>query len=144
MTFLEYIDSQLRTSVPQDDVCVFNIVDGMVDGYAVEEVATVSACDFLYSEIWFAIDTYESVRAYIEQLRELGGGRAVVLAVYPQYGEDVGTILEDPGSASDVLFATPDEGTGAFAPIPTAVSEDHIELTVPRLEYWGMVLLKRS
>lgn len=92
--FLQSIDAALRSGAPGHDVCTFNIVDGLVGGYAVEEVATTSACDFIYSEIWFSNDTYETLRAYIERLRELGGGRAVVLAVYPQYGEDVGVILE--------------------------------------------------
>ena len=45
----------------------FNIVDGIVGGYGVEPVALSPACDFLYSEIWFANDTYGSLRDYIEQ-----------------------------------------------------------------------------
>lgn len=92
--FLETIDAALETRVPERDACVFNIVEGRVDGYAVEEVATTSACDFLYSEIWFTNNTYEELRAYIEQLRAIGGGRAVVLAVYAQYGENVGRIFQ--------------------------------------------------
>lgn len=92
--FLEAIDARLESNDPSRAACVFNLVEGGVDGYAVQEVATSPACDVLYSEIWFTTDTYEELRAYIEQLRSLGGGRAVVLALYPQYGQDVGLVLE--------------------------------------------------
>ena len=94
--FLEAVDQALpeRGANGAPSLCAFNIVDGIVGGYGVEPVATSFACDFLYSEIWFANDTYGSLRDYVEQLRHLGGGRAVVLAVYPQYGEDVGVVLE--------------------------------------------------
>lgn len=92
--FLEAVDAALERNDPSRAACVFNLVAGEADGYGVLEVAQTSACDVLYSEIWFTTDTYEKLRIYIEQLREIGGGRAVVLALYPQYGEDVGLVLE--------------------------------------------------
>lgn len=88
--FLEAVDEAMTRAYPNRDLCIFNLVDGEVDGYAVEAVASTTACDILYSEIWFETETYEELRAYIEQLRRIGGRRAVVLAVYPQYGEEVG------------------------------------------------------
>lgn len=97
--FLTAIDAALEKLPVQPAACVFNLVDGAVGGYAVEEVATSPACDFLYSEIWFTNDTYESLRAYIDELRRIGRGRSVVLAVYPQYGEDVGIIMEAENAA---------------------------------------------
>lgn len=92
--FLEAVDSALTSNDPRRAACIFNLVDGQVNGYAVEAVARTSACDVLYSEIWFTTDTYEELRAYIEQLRRIGGQRPVVLALYPQYGEDVGVALQ--------------------------------------------------
>jgi hypothetical protein len=76
------------------NACTFNIVDGAVGGWAVEEVARSEACDILYSELWFATNTYHDLRLYIESLRNLGKSKAVVLAAYSQYGEQVGDILE--------------------------------------------------
>lgn len=92
--FLEAVDAALERNDPRRSACIFNIVEGGVDGYAVSEVATTPACDVLYSEIWFTTETYEELRAYIEQLRGLGRGRPVVLALYPQYGQEVGTAFE--------------------------------------------------
>lgn len=92
--FLEAIDAALTANDAKAAACIFNLVDGAVDGYAVHAIASSTACDVLYSEIWFTTDTYEELRAYIEQLRHEGGQRPVVLALYPQYGQDVGKVLE--------------------------------------------------
>jgi hypothetical protein len=96
-SFLEAIDRQLAANDPQRAACTFNIVDGTVDGWAVPEVAKSTACDFLYSEIWFKTNTYADLRRYIEQLREIGRGRPVVLAAYAQYGEQAGPVFEAEG-----------------------------------------------
>jgi dextranase len=96
--FLEAADAQLTANDPQQAACTFNIVDGTVDGFAVNEVATSQACDFLYSEIWFKSNTYADLRRYIWQLRKIGLGRPVVLAAYPQYSEEAGPIYEAEGS----------------------------------------------
>ena len=92
--FLEEVERRLNENDPQRSACTFNIVDGEVDGWGVQEVATSPACDFLYSEIWYETNTYDDLRRYIEHLRGLGGGRAVVLAGYAQYAEQVGPIRE--------------------------------------------------
>jgi hypothetical protein len=95
--FLEATDARLSANDPRRAACTFNIVDGTVDGWAVSEVATSKACDFLYTEIWFKTNTYAQLRRYIEHLREIGLGRSVVLAAYPQYGEQIGPIFEAEG-----------------------------------------------
>lgn len=95
--FLEATDARLSTNDPQRAACTFNIVDGAVDGWAVAEVATSDACDFLYSEVWFKANTYADLGRYIGQLREIGLGRPVVLATYPQYGEQIGPVYEAEG-----------------------------------------------
>jgi hypothetical protein len=94
VSFLDAIKPGLVANDPAHAVCAFNVVDGAVDGPGVREVAPSNTCDILYSELWYTADTYESVREYVNQLRELGGGRAVVLAAYSNYGEDIGTVLE--------------------------------------------------
>jgi hypothetical protein len=96
-SFLEAIAPKLSANNAQRAACTFNIVDGTVDGWAVHNVAGSSACQFLYSEIWFKSNTYDDLRRYIEQLRQIGRGRPVVLAAYAQYGEEVGPLFEAEG-----------------------------------------------
>jgi glycosyl hydrolase family 66/carbohydrate binding protein with CBM35 domain len=98
--FLEAIRARLTASDPRHAACTFNLVDGTVDGFAVADVAKSPACDFLYSEIWFKTNTYADLRRYIEQLREMGRGRPVVLAAYAQYGEQVGPAYEAEGETT--------------------------------------------
>jgi hypothetical protein len=95
--FLETADARLSANDPQRAACTFNIVDGTVDGWAVSEVARSEACDFLYSEIWFKTNTYADLRRYVEQLRDIGRRRPVVLAAYAQYGEQIGPVFEAEG-----------------------------------------------
>ena len=95
--FIEAADARLSANDPQRAVCTFNIVDGTVGGWAVAEVATSEACDFLYSEIWFKTNTYADLARYVGELREIGKGRSVVLATYPQYGEQAGPVYEAEG-----------------------------------------------
>jgi dextranase len=98
--FLGTVDARLSTNDSQRAACTFNIVDGTVDGWAVSDVARSQACDFLYSEIWFKTNTYAEIRRYVEQLRDIGLGRPVVLAAYPQYGEQVGPVFEAEGETT--------------------------------------------
>jgi hypothetical protein len=99
-SFLEAADARLSASDPQRAACTFNLVDGTVDGWAVPQVAGSTACDFLYSEIWFKTNTYDDLRRYIEQLRAIGKHRPVVLAAYAQYGEQAGPIYEAEGTTT--------------------------------------------
>jgi dextranase len=99
-SFLEATDLRLSANDPQRAACTFNIVDGTVDGWAVPEVASSAACDFLYSEIWFKTNTYADLRRYIEQLRSIGRGRPVVLAAYAQFGEQSGPTYEAEGQTT--------------------------------------------
>ena len=92
--FLKEAKKRLLANDPAHAVCAFNIVDGAVDGWAVREVATSDSCDFLYSEIWYETNSYDDLRRYVEFLRNLGNGRAVVLAGYTNYNEQIGPIQE--------------------------------------------------
>lgn len=42
--FLEAVDGAVTSNDPSRAACIFNLVDGRVDGYAVEAVAQTSAC----------------------------------------------------------------------------------------------------
>jgi hypothetical protein len=121
--FLEATKRELVKAQQERAACVFNLVDGSVGGWATREVATSSACDFLYSEIWFDANSYDDLRRYAEYLRGLGSGRAAVFAAYSQYGQEVGPIYEaetarlhDAQVASDHPGYT---GTGFVAALDT-------------------------
>jgi dextranase len=100
VSFLEATDARLSTNDPKKAACTFNLVDGTVNGWAVPEVAGSSACDFLYSEIWYKSNSYDDLRLYVEQLRSIGRHRPVVLAAYAQYGEDTGPVYEAEGQTT--------------------------------------------
>jgi dextranase len=99
-SFLEAADARLSANDRQRAACTFNLVDGTVNGWAVPEVAGSTACDFLYSEIWYKTNTYDDLRRYIEQLRSIGRHRPVVLAAYAQYGEGAGPVYEAEGATA--------------------------------------------
>jgi dextranase len=99
-SFLEAADAWLSANDRQRAACTFNLVDGTVNGWAVPEVAGSTACDFLYSEIWYKTNTYDDLRRYVEQLRSIGGHRPVVLAAYAQYGQGAGPVYEAEGSTT--------------------------------------------
>ena len=99
-SFLEAADARLSANDRQRAACTFNLVDGTVNGWAVPEVAGSTACDFLYSEIWYKTNTYDDLRRYVEQLRSIGGHRPVVLAAYAQYGQGAGPVYEAEGSTT--------------------------------------------
>jgi hypothetical protein len=100
VSFLEAADARLSANDRQRAACTFNLVDGTVNGWAVPEVAGSTACDFLYSEIWYKTNTYDDLRRFIEQLRSIGGHRPVVLAAYAQYGEGAGPVYEAEGATT--------------------------------------------
>ncbi|MEZ4599607.1 MAG: glycoside hydrolase family 66 protein [Syntrophotaleaceae bacterium] len=92
--FLDSVKEALVENDLENSVCTFNIVDGKVDGWAAPDIARNQSCDFLYSEIWFSTNTYDDLLNYIEYLRNRGGNRALVLAAYSNYNEQIGPIFE--------------------------------------------------
>jgi dextranase len=72
----------------------FNMVDGVVDGWAVNDVSKRAETDFDYSEIWYKADDYIELKDYINQVRANNGGKALVLAAYMNYEENAGTRYE--------------------------------------------------
>lgn len=85
----------------------FNIVDGTVDGWALEDVSANANTDFNFSEIWWLSDNYNDIRNYVEQLRSLSIGKAAVLAAYMNYNDNYGTSYE----AEDAVYSGVDVET---------------------------------
>ncbi|WP_214627705.1 glycoside hydrolase family 66 protein [Paenibacillus agaridevorans] len=92
--FLDQAKSVLTANNPARDTLTYNIVDGTVNGWAVNDVSQNADLDFLYSEIWYLSDSYNQLKNYIEQLRANGGNKAVVLAAYMNYADNAGTRYE--------------------------------------------------
>ncbi len=72
----------------------FNIVDGTVDGWAMKDVADKANTDFNFSEIWWLSNSYNDMKNYIEQLRTMSDGKALVLAAYMNYKDNCGELYE--------------------------------------------------
>jgi len=76
------------------DAITFNMVNGGVNAWGVNDVVRNSNVDFLYSEIWENSTTYKAIHDFVRQVRAESGGKAVVLAAYPNYYENTGTRYE--------------------------------------------------
>lgn len=92
--FLQAAKARLDANDPDNATITLNTVDGTVDGWAVNEVSIFGSSDFNYSEIWWLSDTYNELRNYIEQVRHNSGGKALVLAAYSNYEENIGPRYE--------------------------------------------------
>jgi GH15 family glucan-1,4-alpha-glucosidase len=97
--FTHSVKAALLANNPNKAALTFNVVNGVVDGWAANQVSTYSADDFDYSEIWSLADTYNKVRNYIEKQRRNNGGKALVLAGYMNYNEDIGAKYEAESAA---------------------------------------------
>ena len=84
----------LTDNDPDKDAVTFNIVDGTVDGWALEDIAEHSDTDFSFSEIWWLSDSYNDIKNYVEQVRTVTDGKALVLAAYMNYKDNCGPLYE--------------------------------------------------
>ncbi len=76
------------------DALTFNMVDGGVDAWGVNDVVRNSNVDFLYSELWGNSTTYKTIYDFVRQSRTDSEGKAMVLAGYMNYYENAGTRYE--------------------------------------------------
>lgn len=76
------------------DALTFNMVNGGADAWGVNDVTQNSDVDFLYSEIWENSTTYKEIYDYVREAREESGHKALVLAAYMNYYENLGTRYE--------------------------------------------------
>lgn len=82
---LDYLES-IYPEVEGRDGFLFNIVDGGVGNWAVDEVLA-SKVDVIYSELW-GNETYGGVHDFVKYARADSGAKAVVLAAYINRYED--------------------------------------------------------
>lgn len=82
-----------KTKVGENHPITFNIVDGTVDGWAMEDVTKNGHTDFDFSEIWFKSNSYKAIHDYIQQVKSQQD-KALVLAAYMNYRDNTGTKYE--------------------------------------------------
>ena len=93
-TFVNAVKSALTANDAAQDNVTFNIVDGTVDGWAMDDVVHKADTDFNFSEIWWLSNSYNDIKNYIEQVRAGSGGKALVLAAYMNYNDNCGELYE--------------------------------------------------
>lgn len=93
-SLINAIKTRLVNNNPSRSYVDFNIVDGAVNGWAVNDVSSNANTDFNYSEIWWKANNYNDIRNYIEQVRSKSGKKALVLAAYMNYNENTGDRYE--------------------------------------------------
>ena len=130
--FLDAAKSSLTANDASRDAITFNIVDGTVNGWAANDVSANADVDFLYSEIWHLSNSYKQLKDYIDQLKANSGGKAVVLAAYMNYNENIGTRYEaENASRTNVAVNTNHAGyTGTGFVDQFASVGDAVEFTV--------------
>lgn len=97
--------SQLKANNPNKSYVDFNLVNGCVNGWAVNDVTNNSNADINFSEIWEKAANYNDIRNYIENLRS--NKKGTVLAAYMNSKENLGSRYE----AENAEFSGPDVAT---------------------------------
>lgn len=92
--FLNAAKTALTTNNSAKNKLTFNIVDGTVNGWAANDVSTKANTDFNYSEIWYKSNSYMQLKNYIDSLRANSNNKAVVLAGYMDYNQNIGPLYE--------------------------------------------------
>lgn len=92
--FVNNLRSDLNANALSNKVVTFNVVNGSVDGWAAADVTKNAQTDFDYSEIWENADDYIELKDYVNYARKNDGGKALVLAAYMNYEENLGTRYE--------------------------------------------------
>jgi Glycosyl hydrolase family 66/Carbohydrate binding module (family 35) len=92
--FINNLKSNLQANGLGNKTVTFNMVDGVVNGWAVNDVVTNANTDFDYSEIWYKADDYIELKDYVADVRKKNGGKPLVLAAYMNYEENTGTRYE--------------------------------------------------
>ena len=90
---LDYLESQYPV-LAGHDALTFNIVDGGINNWGVNDVVRNSRVDFLYSELW-GNQTYKGVHNFVKKSRAESGGKPMVLAAYINRYEETGGYFDD-------------------------------------------------
>ncbi len=86
----------LNALTPSDDsdaALTYNMVNGGVDAWGVNDVVNNADLDFYYSEIWENSTTYAQIHSFVRDVREKTG-KPIVLAAYLNYDQPVVTRYE--------------------------------------------------
>lgn len=106
---LDYLETQYPGLVGHDAL-TFNIVDGGIDKWGVNDAVRNSRVDFLYSELW-GTGTYKGVYDFVKKSRAESGDKAIVLAAYVNRYEETGGYFDsDSVRLADASFFA----SGAF------------------------------
>jgi uncharacterized protein YegP (UPF0339 family) len=92
--FLNQAKASLNANNAAKNKITFNVVDGTVNGWAANDVASNANVDFLFSEIWYLSNSYMQLKDYIDSMRAQASNKAMVLAAYMNYNENIGPRYE--------------------------------------------------
>ncbi|WP_082053509.1 glycoside hydrolase family 66 protein [Gordoniibacillus kamchatkensis] len=92
--FINNLRSNLNSNGLPGKAVTFNVVNGGVNGWAANDVTTNAQTTFDYSEIWENSPNYMDLKNFIQKARSNDGGKAMVLAAYMNYQENLGTRYE--------------------------------------------------
>lgn len=132
-SLINYVKTYLTSNNPSKNLVTFNLVDGTVNGWALNDVSKNANTDFNFSEIWWKSNGYNDMRNYIEQLRSNSNGKAAVMAAYMNYGENcgAGTYEAEDATYSGVDFANNHPGyTGTGFLENFAQQGDYVQFNV--------------
>jgi len=106
---LDYLEARYP-GLAGHDALTFNIVDGGINNWGVNDVVYNSRVDFLYSELW-SNGTYKGVQDFVKKSIAESGGKAMVLADYMnRYEDNQGYFDGDSVRLADAAFFA----SGAF------------------------------
>jgi len=106
---LSYLQAQ-NPALAGHDALTFNMVDGGIDHWGVNDVVRNGRVDFLYSELWGS-ETYKDVHDFVKKSRAESGGKPIVLAAYVnRYEYNGGYFDDDSVRLADAAFFA----SGAF------------------------------
>ncbi|MFL0249579.1 glycoside hydrolase family 66 protein [Clostridium neuense] len=94
--------SKLKSNNPSKSYVDFNLVNGSVGGWAVDDVTDNANGDINFSELWDKASNYNDIKNYVQRLRS--NKKGTVLAAYMNYYENLGKRYE----AEDASFSGPD------------------------------------
>ena len=100
---LDYLEATIPSTIGRDAL-IFNIVDGGVGHWAVDQTLA-SKVDIIYSELW-STENYISTYDFVRYAKANTNNKPVILAAYMNKGEDAGGFFNTPSVLlADAAFA---------------------------------------
>lgn len=132
-SLINSVKKRMLSNNPNKSYVDFNIVDGVENGWAENDVSKNADTDFNFSEMWWKANGYNDIKKYIEQVRQNSKGKALVLAGYMNYKDNSGERYEaeDAKYSSSVDVASNHVGyTGKGFIENFAKIGDYVEFTI--------------